>query len=272
MIPGTDSSVASLLDISSLKRAKKNLRESESRLTGILEAFDGYIYICSADHQLLYVNRKLEKTMDPVSDSLLCYNRIFGFDSPCSWCSQKSVFQGATFKYEFQHPKDNRWYYAVSSPIYEEENLITQKQTVMIDIHERKLAEMALKERDVYLQKENQLLRDNIRDRYKFGTIIGKSKVMQHVYELILRAAATDANVIIYGESGTGKELVAKEIHKMSDRKDRTFLPVNCGAIPSQLMESEFFGYTKGAFTGEQIGTSQVILPKAITAHFFLTS
>jgi len=250
MISGSNCSVASLLDITSLKRAKRNFRESESRLMGVLEAFDGYIYICTADYQLVYMNSKLEKAMGPAHGSLLCHSRIFGLDSPCSWCSQKPVFHGRTIKYEFQHPKDNRWYYAVSSPIYEEENLISQKQTVMIDIHDRKLAEMALKEREVYLQKENLRLRENIRDRYKFGTIIGKSKAMQHIYELILRAAATDANIILYGESGTGKELVAREIHNMSDRRDRTFLPVNCGAIPSQLMESEFFGYRKGAFTG----------------------
>ena len=250
MISGTDCSVASLLDITSLKLAKRSFRESESRLTGVLEAFDGYIYICTADYQLVYMNRKLEKALDSAPGSPLCHNRIFGLDSPCSWCSQKRVFAGRTSKYEFQNPRDNRWYYAVSSPIYEEEHLISQKQTVMIDIHERKLAEMALKEREVYLQKENLRLRENIRDRYKFGAIIGKSKAMQHIYELILRAAATDANVILYGESGTGKELVAREIHNMSDRSSRTFLPVNCGAIPSQLMESEFFGYRKGAFTG----------------------
>ncbi|MCP4342723.1 MAG: sigma-54-dependent Fis family transcriptional regulator [Desulfobulbaceae bacterium] len=250
MISGTDCSVASLLDITSLKLVKRNLRESESRLKGVLEAFDGYIYICTADHQLIYMNRKLEKTLEPDDSSLLCYNRIFGLDSPCTWCNQKRVFQGKTIKYEFQHPQDRRWYYALSSPIYEEENLISQKQTVMIDIHERKLAELALKEREVYLQKENLRLRENIRDRYKFGSIIGKSKAMQQIYELILRAAATDANIIIYGESGTGKELVAKEIHNMSDRRDHTFLPVNCGAVPNQLMESEFFGYCKGAFTG----------------------
>lgn len=253
MIFGTDCSVASLIDITSLKLAKRNFRESESRLTSVVEAFDGYIYICTADYQLVYMNRKLAKAMGPAHGSLLCHNRIFGLDSPCSWCSQKRVLQGTTVKYEFQHPKDSRWYYAVSSPIYEEENLISQKQTVMIDIHERKVAEMALKEREVYLQKENLRLRENIRDRYKFGAIIGKSKAMQNIYELILRAAATEANVILYGESGTGKELVAREIHNMSDRRDRTFLPVNCGAIPSQLMESEFFGYCKGAFSGADL-------------------
>ena len=250
MIVGTDCSVASLIDITSLKEVKRNLRESESRLKGIVEAFDGYIYVCTTDYQLLYMNGKLEKKIGPDHGSHHCYRRIFGLDSPCSWCSQIRVFQGATITYEFQHPGDSRWYYAVSSPIYEEEDLISQQQTVMIDIHERKLAEITLKEREVYLQKENLRLRETIQDRYKFGSIIGKSKVMQHIYELILRAAATDANIILYGESGTGKELVAREIHNMSDRRDLVFLPVNCGAIPGQLMESEFFGYRKGAFTG----------------------
>ena len=73
---------------------------------------------------------------------------------------------------------------------------------------------------------------------------------MQRVYELILQAAATDMNVILYGESGTGKELVSKAIHEVSDRKEQIFFPVNLGAIPENLIESEFFGHKKGAFTG----------------------
>jgi transcriptional regulator with PAS, ATPase and Fis domain len=73
---------------------------------------------------------------------------------------------------------------------------------------------------------------------------------MQEVYEFILQAAATQAHVIIYGESGTGKELVAKAIHDTSDRSQKGFVTVHCGAIPETLMESEFFGYKKGAFTG----------------------
>ena len=76
---------------------------------------------------------------------------------------------------------------------------------------------------------------------------------MQRVYELILKAAANAANVILYGESGTGKELVAHAIHENSSRKAGAFVPVNCGAIPENLMESEFFGHRKGAFTGAVI-------------------
>jgi transcriptional regulator with PAS, ATPase and Fis domain len=73
---------------------------------------------------------------------------------------------------------------------------------------------------------------------------------MHAVYQSILKAAESGANVIIYGESGSGKELVAKTIHRLSDRGDKAFVPVNCGAIPDRLFESEFFGYKKGAFTG----------------------
>ena len=89
--------------------------------------------------------------------------------------------------------------------------------------------------------------------RSRLGRIIGRSAAMQPVYELIEKAAAADVNVIIYGESGTGKELVAHAIHELSCRKSSSFVPVNCGAIPETLMESEFFGHRKGAFTGAVI-------------------
>jgi len=121
------------------------------------------------------------------------------------------------------------------------------------DITARKEAEQALLENQEYLQKENIRLRSSIRERYRFCDIIGKSQAMQDVYEFILQAAETQANVIIYGESGTGKELVAKAIHETSDRSQRGFVTVNCGAIPETLMESEFFGYKKGAFTGANV-------------------
>jgi transcriptional regulator with PAS, ATPase and Fis domain len=92
-----------------------------------------------------------------------------------------------------------------------------------------------------------------VKERYKFGEIIGKSPIMQEVYELIVKTAETDSPVAIYGESGTGKELVARAIHDMSTRHKKAFVPVNCGAIPENLLESEFFGHLKGAFTGAQI-------------------
>jgi PAS domain S-box-containing protein len=118
------------------------------------------------------------------------------------------------------------------------------------DITKAKIKEIALKEEANQLRRENRQLRSDMKELYRFGSIVGKSSGMQKVYELITRTAKSEANVIILGESGTGKELVAKEIHKRSDRCGKPFVTVNCGAIPETLMESEFFGHLKGAFTG----------------------
>jgi transcriptional regulator with PAS, ATPase and Fis domain len=112
---------------------------------------------------------------------------------------------------------------------------------------------MAMQDESELLRRENVRLRSSMKERYRFGNIIGKSAAMQEVYDLILKAGATDASVVIYGESGTGKELVARTIHEMSDRKHKAFVPVNCGAIPETLFESELFGHRKGAFTGAHI-------------------
>ena len=118
-------------------------------------------------------------------------------------------------------------------------------------LHENlKKAMDELKASATSLHEENVRLKANIKERYRFGKIIGKSPVMQEIYELILKAAASDAGVIVYGESGTGKELVAEAIHKMSDRKEKPFVPVNASGVAETLLESEFFGYKKGAFTG----------------------
>ena len=121
------------------------------------------------------------------------------------------------------------------------------------DINERKLRHIAIVEEKGRLNNENIRLRTSIKERFRFGDIIGKSPVMQEVYELTLKAALTEANVFIFGESGTGKELIAKAIHDMSNQADKNFVPVNCGAIPENLIESEFFGHVKGAFTGAHI-------------------
>lgn len=100
------------------------------------------------------------------------------------------------------------------------------------------------------LQEENVTLRDNLRDKYDFGKMLGYSECMKTIFDTIEKVAKSDSTVIIYGESGTGKELVARAIHFNSDRKSYPLIPVNCGAIPEDLLESELFGHEKGAFTG----------------------
>lgn len=93
-------------------------------------------------------------------------------------------------------------------------------------------------------------MREALEARYGFDNIVGKSKPMQDMFDLIRRVAHTSATVLIHGASGTGKELVAQAIHYNSPRKGNAFVPINCGAIPEDLLESELFGHVKGAFTG----------------------
>ena len=99
-------------------------------------------------------------------------------------------------------------------------------------------------------KRENELLRRQLQDKGAFGELVGGSEAMRTVYTLIEQVAPSSASVLITGESGTGKELVARTIHKMSPRKQKPFVAINCSAIPESLMESELFGHEKGAFTG----------------------
>ncbi len=100
------------------------------------------------------------------------------------------------------------------------------------------------------LLNENVYLRKQLRDKFEFANIIGASPAMQKVFNRMKRIVKTDSTVLIMGESGTGKEIVAKAIHFNGHRKDKPFVAVHCGAIPENLLESELFGHTKGAFTG----------------------
>jgi DNA-binding NtrC family response regulator len=101
-----------------------------------------------------------------------------------------------------------------------------------------------------HLQEENIRLKDELKRKFSFGSIIGKSKVMESVFELIRAAAPTRSTILVQGESGMGKELVARAIHQNSDRADFPFIIVNSGSLPPDLLESHLFGHVKGAFTG----------------------
>ncbi len=100
------------------------------------------------------------------------------------------------------------------------------------------------------LRRENLRLKTTLHERYSFKNIIGKSAPMQQVFDLISQVASRRSTVLIQGESGTGKELVAKAIHEASGRADAPFVAINCGNIPSDLLESEIFGHVRGAYTG----------------------
>ena len=98
--------------------------------------------------------------------------------------------------------------------------------------------------------RENTYLRKELKNRYRFENIIGTSRKMQQVYNLVNKVADTDSTVLIVGESGTGKELVARGLHFNSNRQHHPFVAINCSALPENLLESELFGHKKGAFTG----------------------
>jgi len=100
------------------------------------------------------------------------------------------------------------------------------------------------------LSSENRRLRRELQERSGIPTMLGRSARMKEVFDFVHRVSASKTNLLITGESGTGKELVARAVHALSDRKDRPFVAVNCGAIPENLLESELFGHVKGAFTG----------------------
>src|SRR6266850_68550 len=110
------------------------------------------------------------------------------------------------------------------------------------------MLERAIERRD--LVSENLLLKQKVEGQFRFGNVIGKSKKMQDLFELIESVAASEANILIQGENGTGKELIANALHYNSKRSKGPFIKINCAAIPKDLIESELFGYKKGAFTG----------------------
>src|SRR6267143_1371787 len=123
--------------------------------------------------------------------------------------------------------------------------------------------------RDADLHRENQLLREQLRTRPGFGGLIGVAERMQRVYKMIEKVSQHQYPVLILGESGTGKELVARSIHFSGERKNRPFTPVDCSALVPTLIESELFGYVKGAFTGA-FQTKQGLLEAAQGGTLFL--
>ena len=233
-------------------RLHENLKRAEAEYRGIIENATEGIYRTSQDGRFLSANPAMAQ--------------IFGYSSPEELMASitdvgHQLYVNPERRHQFldlirhRRPisdfeveffrKDGSTFWASlhARPIYDETDALRFTDGIISDITERKNRMEALHE-------ENVRLRARTKDRFRFGDIIGKSEPMQQVYELILQAAATDVNVILYGESGTGKELVSKAIHEASDRKEQIFFPVNLGAIPENLIESEFFGHKKGAFTG----------------------
>ncbi len=255
----TDKSISKMTifrDITEYKLTVQGLRESEERYRTLTEhVVDGVTLV--QDGEFLFVNDAFVSMLGYTDASEIVGKRAVdliscGFDLGIKEIYGKLELDLSDEKI-FRAPcitREGREFWVEGH-----HNIIKWKGmpavlTTIRDITERRLQEIAIQEETERLRNENIRLRSSIKERYKFGDIIGKSQPMQEIYELILKAANSDANVVISGESGTGKEMVARAIHDMSNRRDKVFVAVNCGAIPETLLESEFFGYKKGAFTG----------------------
>ena len=131
----------------------------------------------------------------------------------------------------------------------------------------RMTVERALRQRR--LQAENKNLREQLETTFRFETLLGRSPAMARVFELVRKAARSDANILVQGESGTGKELIARAIHANSPRAAKPFVPVDCASLPDHLLESELFGHEKGAFTGA-VRTKPGLMESANRGTLFL--
>lgn len=244
------------IDISRFKEHQESLIESESLYRAFAERItEGVALICKGE--IVFANNKFASILGFIDATEIIGKNSMIFISRDFETYFKEFFdfiEEGIYKERFFHA---RWLKKNDQEIWVEGkgNLFQWKGTPTVlltarDITDTKMKEISMQEETAYLRRENVTLRSSIKDRYRFGDIIGKSVAIQEVYERSLNAAATNASVIIYGESGTGKELVAKAIHRISNRSQSNFVAVNCAAIPETLVESEFFGYKKGAFTG----------------------
>jgi PAS domain S-box-containing protein len=160
--------------------------------------------------------------------------------------AQKALNNRRPFKYAYpiiSRSGKEKWIFEHGVGVYSEDGKAIELEGFISDITQTVETEKTLEQANVFLKEA-------VRDADSFCDMIGRSNVIRKVFNQILVAAESDANVIIYGDSGTGKEMVARAIHELSCRKDKPLVPVNCGAIPDNLIESEFFGYKRGAFSG----------------------
>jgi DNA-binding NtrC family response regulator len=233
-----------------VEKRTQDFQESKRRRLDIIDRFHGFIYIVKRDYKFEFMNQKMVAYYGKNAKNKYCYQVIFGVDEPCKDCPMDEVLEKQTLKYEKFNPRYQRWYDMTSFRIFDLDQGEYSFQFIAIDITRQKEKEEKIKDSEIRLKQENIRLKSTLKNSSGLGIIIGNSQAMQKVYVEILKAAESDANVIIYGDSGTGKELVAKTIHQLSSRGENNYVTVNCGAIPHNLLESEFFGYKKGAFTG----------------------
>jgi formate hydrogenlyase transcriptional activator len=246
-------------DIDDRKRAEEKLRQSEEELRAITDTVRQPIVVLSPDGFTLYANRvALENTgltLDEVIKEGFLKRACDPDDINRVLLDERRVglLKGAPFDLEMRLLRKSgqyRWHLMQYNPLKDEGGQIVRWYVTATDIDDRKKAEKRLRHENVKLARENVYLEEQIRSEMGFEQIIGSSPALKHVLELVETVAPNDSTVLLLGETGTGKELIAREIHKLSRRKAKTFVKLNCAAIPTGLLESELFGHEKGSFTG----------------------
>jgi formate hydrogenlyase transcriptional activator len=233
-----------------LGKAFEKIAKSEAELRTIIDAIPQLIVAIGADGNPLYANQALLEytglTKEEVGTER--FREVFHQEDSDRLRDQREVAlsRGLPFEYERRVRRGDgqyRWLLVQYNPLRDEQGKIIRWYATGTDIDERKQAEERTRQ-------ENVALREQIDQVFMFDEIVGSSPALKTVLSGIVKVAPTDSTVLITGETGTGKELIARAIHKSSQRAGHPFISVNCAAIPSSLIASELFGHEKGAFTG----------------------
>jgi PAS domain S-box-containing protein len=242
--------VGAMTDITERKTAEEKIREQETEFRQILDLAPQLVGVYGSDLKRLYVNRmaleyhgiQLDEWRQMSSGSLTHPD-----DSErVKACWDRALASGSAYEVEARlckHDGSYRWFLSRYNPVRDDKGQIMRWYVAATDIEDRKRAEQKL-------QQENVALREEIDKASMFEEIVGTSKPLKAVLSRIAKVGPTDSTVLITGETGTGKELIARAVHKRSQRSGGPFINVNCAALPPTLVSSELFGHEKGAFTG----------------------
>ena len=244
--------IGAVRDVTAAKIAQQKLKQDEAELRQLINFVPEHVLVMDASGRRLYENQAMREYFGTSLENIQAKEFYTKFVHPEDVASgaledrERAVSRGAAWEGELRlRRKDGeyRWFLIRSNPLRDEQRNIIRRYATATDIDDRKRAEERL-------QKENVALRAEIDKASMFEEIVGSSPALKEVLSGVSKVASTDATVLLLGETGTGKELIARAIHKRSQRAARAFISVNCAAIPSALIGSELFGHEKGAFTG----------------------